>query len=194
MAHLLRRAAAGSYGARIVTPASTPHRRAAVSFREQCAVPTAMAFSDESKRDGDGDSVVPSRRVSWSMGMVPVAEEGEGEGAAGERETREDRSSTLWPGMYHSPVTAALWQARASIRERDGRHGAGVSPVVLMRRTPAMSRTSVMYNLAEDEVLREQYRNPWNGCRIGKLLEDLDALAGTIAMKVCLLCHCSVFL
>jgi acyl-coenzyme A thioesterase 9 len=91
----------------------------------------------------------------------------------------------LWPGMYHSPVTAALWQARASIQERDGRHGAGVSPLELMSRTPAMSRTSVLYNLAGDEILREQYRNPWNGCRIGKLLEDLDALAGTIAMKVC---------
>ena len=121
--------------------------------------------------------MVPSRRVSWS---VP----GIGERGA-EEEPEADRSSSLWPGMYHSPVTAALWQARASIRDRDGRHGAGgVEPAELMSRTPSMSRTSVSYSLAADEILREQYRNPWNGCRVGKLLEDLDALAGTIAMKV----------
>lgn len=33
-------------------------------------------------------------------------------------------------------------------------------------------------------MLREQYRDPWNEVRIGKLLEDLDALAGTISVKV----------
>jgi hypothetical protein len=32
--------------------------------------------------------------------------------------------------------------------------------------------------------MREQYRDPWNEVRIGKLLEDLDALAGAIAVKV----------
>lgn len=118
-----------------------------------------------------GESVVPSRRVKWSMGAAQQPEP-------------EDRTSTLWPGMYHSPVTAALWQARASIRERDGTTAAAGAATELMRRTPAMSRTTVSYGLASDPILREQYRNPWNGCRIGKLLEDLDALAGTIAMKV----------
>ncbi|KAJ6687016.1 ACYL-COA THIOESTERASE [Salix purpurea] len=49
----------------------------------------------------------------------------------------------LWPGMYHSPVTTALWETR------------------------------------------EQYRDPWNEVRVGKLLEDLDALAGTISVKHC---------
>ncbi|KAI9104357.1 hypothetical protein K1719_022929 [Acacia pycnantha] len=31
----------------------------------------------------------------------------------------------------------------------------------------------------------EQYRDPWNEVRIGKLLEDLDVLAGTISVKHC---------
>ncbi|KAL0435207.1 UNVERIFIED_CONTAM: Acyl-coenzyme A thioesterase 9, mitochondrial [Sesamum radiatum] len=55
---------------------------------------------------------------------------------------------SLWPGMYHSPVTNALWET-------------------------------------SDYILREQYRDPWNEVRIGKLLEDLDALAGTISVKHC---------
>lgn len=28
-----------------------------------------------------------------------------------------------------------------------------------------------------------QYRNPWNQVRVGKLLEDLDSLAGNIAFQ-----------
>jgi hypothetical protein len=54
----------------------------------------------------------------------------------------------------------------------------------LLNRTPAQSRTSVSYGLSSDLVLREHYRDPWNSIRVGKLLEDLDALAGTIAVKV----------
>jgi acyl-coenzyme A thioesterase 9 len=41
-----------------------------------------------------------------------------------------------------------------------------------------------MYGFSSDAVLREQYRDPWNSIRIGMLLEDLDSLAGSIALKV----------
>jgi acyl-coenzyme A thioesterase 9 len=44
----------------------------------------------------------------------------------------------------------------------------------------------VMYGFSSDPVLREQYRDPWNSIRIGMLLEDLDSLAGSIALKHCL--------
>uniref|UniRef100_A0A0D9XFQ0 HotDog ACOT-type domain-containing protein n=1 Tax=Leersia perrieri TaxID=77586 RepID=A0A0D9XFQ0_9ORYZ len=100
---------------------------------------------------------------------------------------------SLWPGMYHSPVTNALWEARSSIFERligagkgEGQ-GQGQQPpqTELLTRTPAQSRTSIVYKFATDDILREQYRDPWNQVRIGKLLEDLDALAGTIAVKHC---------
>lgn len=53
----------------------------------------------------------------------------------------------------------------------------------LISKTPSRSRTSIFYDFASDYVLREQYRNPWNQIRMGKLVEDLDALAGTIAFK-----------
>lgn len=85
---------------------------------------------------------------------------------------------SLWPGMYHSPVTNALWEARSHIFEKDDT----TTPLVL--KTPSQSCTSVLYKFSSDYTLREQYRNPWNHIRIGKLVEDLDALAGTIAFKV----------
>lgn len=53
------------------------------------------------------------------------------------------------------------------------------------RRAPRESRTRVEYRFGSDLVLREQYRNPWNEIRMGKVVEDLDALAGTISYKHC---------
>lgn len=55
----------------------------------------------------------------------------------------------------------------------------------LLTRTPSQSRTVILYGFENDFILREQYRDPWNEVRVGKLLEDLDALAGTIAVKHC---------
>ncbi|XP_026423318.1 acyl-coenzyme A thioesterase 9, mitochondrial-like isoform X3 [Papaver somniferum] len=55
-----------------------------------------------------------------------------------------------------------------------------------IRKTPSQSRTSILYNFSSDYILREQYRDPSIvGVRFGKLLEDLDALAGTISFKHC---------
>ncbi|GMI70887.1 hypothetical protein like AT5G48370 [Hibiscus trionum] len=102
-----------------------------------------------------------------------------------------DSSSTkkpisLWPGMYHSPVTNALWEARSKIFERLLDPPKDAPPQSeLLTRTPSQSRTSIFYNFSSDYILREQYRDPWNEVRIGKLLEDLDALAGTISVKHC---------
>ncbi|KAG6668825.1 acyl-coenzyme A thioesterase 2, chloroplastic-like isoform X1 [Carya illinoinensis] len=93
---------------------------------------------------------------------------------------------SLWPGMYHSPVTNALWEARSSIFEKVADTPTDEpSQGELVMKTPARSRTTIVYKFSSDYILREQYRNPWNGIRMGKLLEDLDALAGTIAFKHC---------
>lgn len=87
---------------------------------------------------------------------------------------------TLWPGMFHSPAIHALWEARSSIFEKFNAN----SNVPSVPKTPSRSRTSIFYNFSSDNALREQYRNPWNHIRMGKLVEDFDALAGTIAFKV----------
>ncbi|XP_030454673.1 acyl-coenzyme A thioesterase 2, chloroplastic [Syzygium oleosum] len=93
---------------------------------------------------------------------------------------------SLWPGMYHSPVTIALWETRSSTFERllDPPKDAPPQSELLVK-TPSQSRTSILYGFSSDYILREQYRDPWNEVRIGKLLEDLDALAGTISVKHC---------
>ncbi|KAM7271298.1 hypothetical protein ACFE04_030512 [Oxalis oulophora] len=94
----------------------------------------------------------------------------------------------LWPGMYHSPATTALWEARSKTFEKllDIMTDDNAPPQSeLLLKTPSQSRTSLLYNFSTDYVLREQYRDPWNDVRIGKLLEDLDALAGTISVKHC---------
>ncbi|KAL0897267.1 hypothetical protein Bca101_081228 [Brassica carinata] len=94
---------------------------------------------------------------------------------------------SLWPGMYHSPVTNALWEARRNMFETPTPTGEGEasSQSELTAKTPSRSRTSILYKFSSDFVLREQYRNPWNEIRTGKLVEDLDALAGTISFKHC---------
>jgi acyl-coenzyme A thioesterase 9 len=92
---------------------------------------------------------------------------------------------SLWPGMYHSPVTDALWEARSNIFERLLDPPKDAPPQSeLLTKTPSQSRTTILYGFSSDYILREQYRDPWNEVRIGKLLEDLDALAGTISVKV----------
>ncbi|KAK7319797.1 hypothetical protein RJT34_04522 [Clitoria ternatea] len=90
---------------------------------------------------------------------------------------------SLWPGMFHSPATYALWEARSTIFENPPQPNGNNAPSV--PKTPSRSRTSIFYNFSSDHVLREQYRNPWNHIRMGKLVEDFDALAGTIAFKHC---------
>lgn len=43
----------------------------------------------------------------------------------------------------------------------------------------------VIYPFSTDFVLREHYRNPWNGVRIGRMLEDADSLAGFVSYEHC---------
>lgn len=95
------------------------------------------------------------------------------------------RPINLWPGIYHSPVTNALWEARSKIFERLFDPPKDAPPQSeLLTRTPSQSRTTIIYGFSSDSILKEQYRDPWSEIRIGKLLEDLDALAGTISVKV----------
>ncbi|KAL2470811.1 Thioesterase/thiol ester dehydrase-isomerase superfamily protein [Abeliophyllum distichum] len=96
------------------------------------------------------------------------------------------KTLSLWPGMYHSPVTNALWETRSKTFERLLDPPIDAPPQSeLLTKTPSQSRMTILYNFSTDYILREQYRDPWNEVRIGKLLEDLDALAGTISVKHC---------
>ncbi|KDD73141.1 hypothetical protein H632_c2492p0 [Helicosporidium sp. ATCC 50920] len=45
--------------------------------------------------------------------------------------------------------------------------------------------TRVAYPFSTDATLREHYRGPWGGVRLGRILEDLDSLAGYVAWTHC---------
>lgn len=48
---------------------------------------------------------------------------------------------------------------------------------------PRDSEVGIAYLFSTDQFLLETYRNPWGEMRFGKVLEDLDALAGNIAFN-----------
>ena len=82
------------------------------------------------------------------------------------------------PDHHWSPTTAAMW------KQRIGRNFSGPAQQVLLTKHPDDSRTEVVYDYATNAGLREKYRNPWGYVRLGRILEDLDSLAGTVAAKV----------
>jgi acyl-coenzyme A thioesterase 9 len=47
------------------------------------------------------------------------------------------------------------------------------------------SKKTITYEFSSNSYLKESYRNPWNALRIGRLLEDLDALAANVAVSHC---------
>ncbi|CAJ1951306.1 unnamed protein product [Cylindrotheca closterium] len=76
---------------------------------------------------------------------------------------------------FQSPVVQQLWVARQEAK-------ANVTATdQSLPRVPRQSTTSVSYPFSTNEFLKESYRNPWGQVRFGKILEDLDALAGNIA-------------
>ncbi|KAL5583544.1 hypothetical protein UlMin_015986 [Ulmus minor] len=145
-------------------------------FRFTQTVPFSSSGSDpESKNSPFGAVPVVSTMISPHETSQPI-----------DAGSSIRKPISLWPGMYHSPVTNALWEARSNIFEKPGDPTLEAnSQSELLAKSPSRSRTSVLYKFSTDYTLREQYRNPWNEIRIGKLLEDLDALAGTIAFKHC---------
>ena len=80
---------------------------------------------------------------------------------------------------FKGPIVNQLWDLRLAAKQRVRESG---SPVDIDRpRPPSESMTKIVYNFEDDDFLRERYRNPFGHLRFGKVLEDLDALAGNIA-------------
>ena len=79
-----------------------------------------------------------------------------------------------------TPITAGLWIERLRREE-----GATLPPKAAdgPPLPPSASAVAVAYDFTRDAQLRELYRNPWGGVRVGRVLEDLDSLAGSIALN-----------
>ena len=80
---------------------------------------------------------------------------------------------------FKGPIVNQLWDLRQDAKEKAS---ASSSTIDMDRpRPPSESMTKISYDFADDEFLMERYRNPFGHLRFGKVLEDLDALAGNIA-------------
>jgi len=87
-----------------------------------------------------------------------------------------------------------LWQKRTEAKKRavqltavSGSNKEEKAERVPQPKTAESSATSVVYGFSDptNSLLVDHYRNPWGFLRVGRLLEDLDALAGTIAFEHC---------
>jgi acyl-coenzyme A thioesterase 9 len=90
-------------------------------------------------------------------------------------------------GRHQTPIVDHLWKKRAEIRKQNDAPSPENTPGErqLISKAPQDSANSITYTFSSDEDLSDQYRNPWGNVRVGRLLEDLDALAGTVAFEHC---------
>jgi acyl-coenzyme A thioesterase 9 len=125
---------------------------------------------------------------------------------------KKDQSTAEGPSNHHSkfmnPIVRELWEQRKATKNRimslsdqdsettgsgnlqeltakmmnEGKGPKGHFEKVSFRH-PSDSKTTIDYKFKSDEFLREAYKSPGGAMRFGKVLEDLDALAGNIAFN-----------
>lgn len=89
-------------------------------------------------------------------------------------------------GRHQTPVVDSLWRKRAESRAARARElDSTPGERKLLEKRPSESANAITYAFSTDEELRDTYRNPWGHVRAGRLLEDLDAIAGTVAFDHC---------
>ena len=88
-------------------------------------------------------------------------------------------------GRHQTPIVDALWKKRAQIQAASPPADKTPDERVLISKPPSESKQEMTYTFSSDPDLADTYRNPWGNVRVGRLLEDLDALAGTIAFEHC---------
>jgi len=95
--------------------------------------------------------------------------------------TLETLPPLIYASKHKGPIVDQLWTLRLQAKQKAA---ASPDPIDMKRpRPPSESMTKITYDFESDDFLKEQYRNPFGGLRFGKVLEDLDALAGNIAFS-----------
>lgn len=78
---------------------------------------------------------------------------------------------------FMNPIVRELWEQRQRV-VKDTAYDIGSKAEF---KHPSHSKTTIDYNFKSNEFLKEAYQSPGGTMRFGKVLEDLDALAGNIA-------------
>lgn len=94
-------------------------------------------------------------------------------------ENDDNPDSLKFVSHFKSPIVQQLWVARQEAKSNAAENCHSLSE----HRVPSQSMTSVSYPFSSNEFLKESYRNPYGQVRFGKILEDLDALAGNIGKQ-----------
>ncbi len=94
----------------------------------------------------------------------------------------------LFAGVHHSPITETLWRKRSASKKMETITKEKLSELSLpeiLTKNPSESRTKMQYAFKTAPTLKDQYANAWGYIRHGRVLEDLDALAGNVAFHHC---------
>mmetsp|Transcript_40 Transcript_40/g.62 ORF Transcript_40/g.62 Transcript_40/m.62 type:complete len:472 (-) Transcript_40:232-1647(-) len=98
-------------------------------------------------------------------------------------------------GKHKTPMVDYLWDLRTTARKQEEQRRQKETEKALAHRameatsaqmkgkSPSESFTQITYPFSTDSLFREKYINPWGTIRVGRIVEDLDALAGTIAFR-----------
>lgn len=119
----------------------------------------------------------PARSCAWRGGRLTLG--------------RGCRPAAGSPGLHQTPIVDLLWRKRQEPRREpiivDQQGVAEPQAGLAGPRRPEQSAHSVTYEFSDprNEALVDKYRNPSGNVRPARLLEDLDALAGTIAFEHC---------
>jgi acyl-coenzyme A thioesterase 9 len=96
-----------------------------------------------------------------------------------------DDGKVMNHNIEKSPITMQLWNERLKLRASISNFAEKTPQTQLLDKTVADSRLSVRYNFTKDSNLRDAYVDCEGHVLTGKLLEDLDALAGNVAFMHC---------
>jgi acyl-coenzyme A thioesterase 9 len=109
-----------------------------------------------------------------------------------EEQELKKKNAELAVSFFKNPIVNQLWTARMRAKERQSKRITEATTATTTTTTPATSATpagktpseshvEITYPFTTDQLLLETYRNPWGKMRFGRMIEDLDALAGNIA-------------
>jgi len=85
--------------------------------------------------------------------------------------------------LHRTGITALLWSQRQLEQQKQRLNATGglVVPHELVDKAPENSMVEIKLPFSSDRELRDQYLSPFGHVRLGRILEDLDAMAGNIA-------------